>query len=593
MHRAPVTVTDRYAARPADTATDVLAGHRPGRVDRVLRGPGTGPAWARPALLVLLAATAALYCWGLGRSGWANSYYAAAVQAGTRSWKAFFYGSFDGGNFITVDKTPASLWVMGLSARVFGLSSWSLLLPQALMGVATVGVVHATVRRYAGPAAGLIAGAVVATTPVAALMFRFDNPDALLVLLLSLGAYATLRAVESGRTGWLVLAGSCVGFGFLTKMLQALLVLPAFGLAYLVAGPPGLGRRVRQLLAGGLAVVVSAGWWVAIVELVPASARPYIGGSTDNSILELALGYNGLGRITGNETGAVLPGGGGGGPGAGPGGARWGQTGLFRLVNAETGGQAGWLLPTALAAIVVGLWITRRAVRRDPLRASIVLWSGWLLVTAAVFSFMAGIFHAYYLVALAPAIGALVGTAAALLWRDRSALWARGALALALAGTGIWAAVLLDRTPDWHPGSRAAVLVCSLAGAVLLLVPALTVGRRALVVAAVGVVSLLAAPSTYAVATAAQPHTGPIPSAGPAGASLGGGAGGPPGLGGGRTSRFPGGGFPGGGFPAGGFLGGGFPGGGFQRGGGAGGPGDDATVSADLVTLLRAAGSAR
>src|SRR5207244_295648 len=204
------------------------------------------------------------------------------------------------------------LWVMELSARLFGLNAWSLLVPQALAGVATVGVLYAAVRRYAGPAAGLLAGAVVAATPAAALMFRFDNPDALLVLLLTVGGYATLRAVQSGQTRWLLLAGSMVGFGFLAKMLQAFLVLPGFGLAYLVAGPPRLGRRIGQLALGLLAVIASAGWWVAIVEMVPASSRPYIGGSTSNSLLQLIFGYNGFGRLTGNETGSVVPGGGGG-----------------------------------------------------------------------------------------------------------------------------------------------------------------------------------------------------------------------------------------------------------------------------------------
>jgi 4-amino-4-deoxy-L-arabinose transferase-like glycosyltransferase len=560
--------------------------HGDSRVRRLVRGREADPAWARPTLLVLLAASTVLYTWALGASGWANSYYAAAVQAGSQSWKAFFYGSFDASNYITVDKTPASLWLPALAARVFGMNSWTLLLPEALMGVATVAVVYAAVRRYAGPAAGLIAGAVVATTPVAALIFRFDNPDALLVLLLTVGAYATLRAVETGRTRWLVLAGTMIGFGFLAKMLQAFLVLPAFTLAYLLFGPPKLGRRIGQLLAGGLAVLVSAGWWVAIVELVPASSRPYIGGSTSNSILELTLGYNGLGRLTGNETGSVVPGGGGQRPGAG----MWGETGLFRLFTAENGGQAAWLLPAALAATAAGLYAVRRAPRTDPLRASLVVWGGWLLVTAAVFSFMAGIFHAYYLVALAPPLGALVGTGSVLLWRRRHELWARVALAAALAGTGIWAAVLLDRVPDWHPELRSAVVVGAAAGAVGLLVPALLTGRRALGVAAVGLVAVLAAPGAYAVATVAQPHTGAIPSAGPAGAALGG-------PGGGRVVRgLPPGGQNGpGGFP------GGFPGGTGQGGqggqgglaapgggtGARGGPGGSTTVGQELVTLLR------
>ncbi|HEX3493523.1 MAG TPA: glycosyltransferase family 39 protein, partial [Streptosporangiaceae bacterium] len=244
--------------------------------------------WPRWALAGLLAATALLYLIGLSRNGWANDFYSAAVQAGTRSWKAFFFGSFDSSNFITVDKTPASLWVMELSARVFGLSYWSVLVPQALEGVGAVALLYAAVRRWFGPGAGLLAGAALALTPVATLMFRFNNPDALLVLLMTAAAYALVRAVESGRTRWLVLAGALLGFGFLTKMLQAFLVLPGFGLVYLVAGPPRLGRRLWQLAAGLAAMVVAAGWWVAAVMLTPAADRPYVGGSTNDSILQLA-----------------------------------------------------------------------------------------------------------------------------------------------------------------------------------------------------------------------------------------------------------------------------------------------------------------
>ena len=259
--------------------------------------------------------TAALYLWGLGASGWANSFYSAAVLAGTKSWKAFLFGSFDASNFITVDKPPASLWVMDLSARLFGVNAWSILVPQALEGVAAVGILYATVRRRFGHAAGLIAGAVLALTPVAVLMFRYDNPDSLLVLLLVGSAYALTRALEGGRTRWLLLAGVLVGFGFLTKMLGAFLVLPGFAAVYLLAAPVGVRRRIVQLLAAGLAVLVSAGWWVALVTLWPAADRPYIGGSTGNSELNLIFGYNGFGRLTGNETGSV---GGGGG---------WGPTG--------------------------------------------------------------------------------------------------------------------------------------------------------------------------------------------------------------------------------------------------------------------------
>jgi 4-amino-4-deoxy-L-arabinose transferase-like glycosyltransferase len=272
---------------------------------RLLRGDQADPGWVRPALLALLAATALLYLSGLSASGYANSFYSAAVQAATRSWKALLFGSSDASNFITVDKPPLSLWPSALLARVFGVSSWTLLAPQALAGVATVGVLYATVRRWFSPAAGLLAGAVLALTPVATLMFRFNNPDALLTLLLTLGAYATVRALERGRTAWLLLAATSVGFGFLTKMLQAFLVVPAFALVYLVAAPAPPRRRLGQLLLAGVALLVSSGWWVAIVELIPASARPYIGGSQNNSVLDLILGYNGFGRITGNETGSV------------------------------------------------------------------------------------------------------------------------------------------------------------------------------------------------------------------------------------------------------------------------------------------------
>src|SRR5450432_3583542 len=262
------------------------AGHRAdgGRLPRLLRGPAGQPAWARPAILALLGLTAVLYLAGLSANGWANDFYSAAVQAGSTSWKAFFFGSFDASSFITVDKTPASLWVMELSARVFGLNYCSLLVPQAREGVAATGVLYATVRRWSGPAAGLLAGAALASTPVAALMFRFNNPDALLVLLMTLAAYAVTRAIDSGRTRWLVLAGTLIGFGFLTKMLQAFLVLPAFAVAYLVAGPGGLGRRLWQVLAAAGAMVAAAGWWVTAVMLTPAASRPYIGGSTTNSV---------------------------------------------------------------------------------------------------------------------------------------------------------------------------------------------------------------------------------------------------------------------------------------------------------------------
>ncbi|NUQ32243.1 MAG: glycosyltransferase family 39 protein, partial [Dermatophilaceae bacterium] len=389
------------------TPAAVRAG-RPNRLKRLWRGPDADPSWARPAVFCLLLATLVLYTWNLTASGYANSFYSAAVQAGADSWKAFFFGSSDAASSITVDKPPASLWVMALSVRLLGLSSFAILLPQALMGVATVGVVYTTVKRQFGAAAGLIGGAVVALTPAAALMFTFNNPDALLTLLMALGAWATVKAIEQASPKWMVIVGVFIGLGFLTKTLQVLLVVPFFGLAYLVAAPTTLRKRiVHSLLAVG-AMVLSAGWWVAIVELVPASARPYIGGSQTNSFLELTFGYNGLGRINGDETGSV---------GGGGGGGNWGATGLFRMFSSSVGDQISWLIPSALVLLAAGLWFRGRRSRTDLRRAAYLVWGGWLVVTMLVFSFMAGIFHEYYTVALAPAIGALVGMGAVEAWQ--------------------------------------------------------------------------------------------------------------------------------------------------------------------------------
>ena len=543
-----------------------LATGRPGALDSpaIESAPADRPRWVRPAVAVLLVGTAILYLWDLSASGWANAFYSAAVQAGTKSWKAFFFGSSDASNFITVDKPPASLWVMEISARIFGVNSWSILVPQALEGVAAVGLLYATVRRWAGPAAGLIAGAVFALTPVAVLMFRFNNPDALLVLLLVGAAYATTRAAEKASTKWLLLVGVLVGFGFLTKMLQALLVVPAFALVYLIAAPTSLRRRIIQLLAAGVALVVAAGWWVAIVSLVPAADRPYIGGSQDNSVLGLAFGYNGLGRLSGNETGSVGGGGGGGGGGAGA-GSMWGSTGWTRLFSSDIGGQTAWLLPAALLLLLVGLWVTRRAPRTDTLRAAYLLWGGWLVVTAAVFSFMAGIFHPYYTVALAPAIGALVGIGTVTLFRLRRRVLAALMLAVALALTAVTAYVLLGRSSNWHPWLAGVVIGAGLTVAATMLGIGFMRRRIALVVATVALVIGLAGPAAYAVDTATTAHTGSIPSAGPA---VAGGLGGPGGGRPGGQGRFGGGngapgstGGPGSAGTFGGGIGGGAPGG--------------------------------
>ena len=483
---------------------------RPGRGARLLRGRPDDPAWARPALLALLGVTAVLYLWDLGASGWGNSFYSAAVQAGSRNWEAFFFGSSDAANSITVDKPPASLWVMELSVRMFGLSSWSILVPQALMGVATTGVVYAAVRRYTSAAAGLLAGAVMALTPVAALMFRYNNPDAMLVLVLTVGAYAALRAVEHASTRWLLLAGALVGLGFLTKQLQAMLVLPAFGVTYLIAAPTRLSRRIGDLALATGAMLVTLGWWVAIVELTPARFRPYIGGSQTNSELELAFGYNGLGRLTGSETGSVT-----GGRGGAAGGNMWGPTGITRLFDGAAGGQVTWLIPGALILLAGGLWLTRRAPRTDLIRAALLLWGGLLIVSVLVFSYMKGIYHDYYTIALAPALGGLVGTGAWIAWRRRREPLAAITLGAATAITAVWSFALLGRSADWHPWLRWVVLAVGLvSGAGMFLAGELPPRLRRGVVAG-AVAASLAGPVGYTLNTVTTPHAGAIITAGP------------------------------------------------------------------------------
>jgi 4-amino-4-deoxy-L-arabinose transferase-like glycosyltransferase len=457
----------------------------------------------RIGLWLLLAGTGVLYLWNLSASGWGNAFYSAAAQAGSTDWTAMLFGSSDAGNAITVDKAPAALWVADVSVRLFGLNSWSVLAPQAVAGIAAVAVLYAAVRRAAGPSAALLAGAVFALTPVAALMFRFNNPDALLVLLLVVGAYCVQRACEPAASRWwMVGAGTAVGFGFLAKMLQAFLVLPGFAAAYLVAAAGPWRGRVRGLVAGVAALVVSAGWYLLLVEFWPTSARPYIGGSQENSILELALGYNGFGRITGNETGGL--------------GNLNFDVGAGRLFGSGMGGYIAWLLPAALVCLIAGLLVTRRANRTDPARAALLLWGGWLVATAVVFSFANGILHEYYTVALAPAIGALVGIGSMMLWRNRSDVRAAATMAATVAVTAVLAVVLLTRSEDWLPWLRVAIAVGGLAAAVLLLVIGRLPRRVVAAAGALAVAVSLAGPAAYAVVTAATPHTGAIPSVGPA-----------------------------------------------------------------------------
>ena len=711
----------------AGTAADAVAGavgrgDASARTDRIghasqgtsrdaasapVREPAT--TWRSPArtradwiaLGILMAASCAAFLVNLTANGYGNEFYAAAAQAGSQSWWAYLWGALDGVGAITVDKPPAALWVTALFVRVMGLSSLSILLPQALMGIACTYLVYAITRRYWGNAAGIAAGALFASTPVAVLMFRFNNPDALLVLLMLGAGGAVLRAMECldtrrgrrVRTRWLALAGACCGLGFLTKQLQVALVLPGFALAMFACSDAPWRRRLLDAAVALGSMALAGGWWVLLTVIVPSGLRPYIGGSETDSFIELTFGYNGFGRLTGNESGAVVPG------GSAQAGA-WGETGLFRLFGSDFAGQIAWLAPLAFAGLAVGVALALRLRGRDgrgaltggllgraagalsdlaggdgvagggsalasgsaaagvparpagsaaagvpvrpagsaadmPLRlagsaadisssfepvsegpshsdekpagqsvdisstsepgvhnskivsaegsklagtsaadaldcrvcshdgadsahafrlrmAFMAVFGGWLVLTWLTFSFMAGIFHQYYTVALSPAVAMMAALAAVGLWRMRDAAWARAALPVLVALNGFWAAYVAAQA-DWIVWFPFALLAASLAGAVVLAAYAIMPARRWIGVAGavLATAGLLAGPVTWSVYTVGTSHTGSIVTAGPGGGGMGG-RGGRPGV---RAGRGGFGGGPGGGFAAGGFGG--------------------------------------
>jgi 4-amino-4-deoxy-L-arabinose transferase-like glycosyltransferase len=492
------------------------------RLRGLVRGREADPRWVRPALLTILAAAATLCLWHLTRNGYSNTYYAAAARAGSESWKAWFFGAIDPGSFITVDKPPLSLWAMGLSARVLGFGSFSILLPQALATIGAVGLLFATVRRQFGPSAGLVAAGALAVTPVTIALARVNNPDAILILLLVASAWALQRALESGRTKHLAWCGAFVGLAFMTKMLQGWMVVPALALVYAVAGPPRLGTRIRQLgIAGAVMVAVSAAWPVA-VTLWPGS-KPYIGGSTDGSIWNLIFGYNGFGRLTG-------------GSGGGQGASFGGQSGIFRMLNEQVGGQVAWLLPFAAVALVAGLWLTRRAPRTDRRRAGLLLFGVWAIVHVVVFSSQKGIFHPYYVGALAPAVAALTGAGVAMLGaRARDSWGAVLALAAGIGWTAVLAVALLGRTASYAPALRVVIPVAAVLAIAGLAARRAGVRRLAAGTLAAAAIALFAGPAAYSLATVGHALNGNNVTAGPTtsggmGFGMGGGMGGVGGL---------------------------------------------------------------
>ena len=512
-----MSATGAAAALPARTRR----GERLAARARALTG--------RPELLGLLALAAALNLWALSRNGWANTYYSAAVRSMSTSWHAFLYNAFDPSGVMTLDKPPLAMWVQALSVRVFGFSSLAILVPQALMGVATVGLTYDLVCRRFGRPAGFAAGLVLALTPIAVAISRHNNPDALLVLCSVAAVWLLVRGLEDGRLRWLVLCGVVVGLGFETKMAVALMVVPGIAAAWLWIEPADRGRlhALRQLLAGGAAMAVVALAWPVLVWLTPAADRPWVSGTSDNSIWSLILNYNGVGRLDGQAGGpAGAAGGGPGGPGGGS-GPFGGSAGPLRLLNEALGGQAGWLLGFALVALIGGLVATRLRPRDQR--------SGWLLAvggafatSAVAFSFAQGIFHPYYVSLLAPFAAALVGAGVGLALGGGAV--GRWTGALAVAGGVATELAVLHVTPDGLGWLVPVLLAGGGAAAVALATQRAPRVRRIALAAALAL--LLVAPGAWAVQTLGHATSGTFPAGGPASASFGGGGGpGGPGAG--------------------------------------------------------------
>lgn len=485
-----------------------------------LEAPRSTPRIARErlALTVLLAATALAYLWNITVNGMGNQFYAASAWAGSLSWKALLFGSLDPANFITVDKPPVSQWVMGLSGQLFGFGSAAMLIPEALMGVGSVALLYGAVRRISGPRAALLAGAVLALTPVAALMFRFNNPDAAMVLLMTAAAYCTVRALQGAGARWLMLAGVALGFAFLAKMLEGLMAAPAIALVYLVAATVPMRVRLTHLAGSLAAFLVSAGWFVALTLLWPASSRPYLAGSTDNNFMNLVLGYNGFGRVLGhNHYGTHNDADPAASAGRHHGG--WGDQahGLPRLFTGEFGFEIGWLLPAGLLAVVLVLISRRGRPRTDLVRAGAILFGSWLLIDGVVLSFMKSMVHPYYCLSLAPALAAMFAIGIAEMWRRREDRLGQIGLTTLLLGTAGWGFWILGRNGSWLPPLRWAILVVAVAAAIALLW-ALRAGHpaTATVALAVALIGGLTGSTAYTVATLGQPHTGGGPSVGPA-----------------------------------------------------------------------------
>ncbi|MUU72727.1 glycosyltransferase family 39 protein [Pseudarthrobacter sp. GA104] len=450
--------------------------------------------------------TALLYTWRLDQNGWANPYYSAAAQSGATNWIAWFYGSADAGNLVTIDKTPLSVWIMGLSVRLFGLSPWSILLPQAVMGVIATWLVYKTIRTTSTSHVALLGAAVYATTPVVVLMSRFNNPEPLMGLLVVAAVYFAVRATSEDRWRWFLLSGAALGFAFMAKQIQALLVVPSLILAVLFLGTSPLGIRIIRLVGACAMFLVTAGWWVALVELIPASQRPYVGSSANNSALQLTTGYNGIARFAQftNHDGVAVP--------SEP------QSllstfiaGFSRLFNADFAPEAAWLLFPSLACALVLLVLRDPSVQQRYSPVALIA-STWLITVVGVLSLAGTMVHSYYTFSFAAPMAVVMSLGLHQLWKGRNRPVTRVIGSVVIAATGYLAHKILDYSHEWPPGWHLLLPAACVLASLLWLMPQRNPTMAILLPVAM---SLLMGPVMTNLYTVNTPQGGTNPLSGP------------------------------------------------------------------------------